>query len=98
MPKIYAQHSAVNGKRLLTVVSMTPSIDELVDGHPQQVKMTFPPRSVCSEAHVFFHVCEEYELKTRRNARVRVWTEDDVDLGTWGILCIKARVITLHRE
>ena len=99
MPKIYVQHPAVNGKKLLEVFKMIPSIDELAESHhPQQIKMTLLPKSIYSEAHQVLHGISEYELKKGRNASMRMWTEDDVDLGTWGILDITDRDVTLCRE
>ncbi len=38
------------------------------------------------------------ELENHRNESMRMWTEHHVDLGSWGILGIKDRVVTLRRE
>ena len=62
--------------------------------------MTLLPRSMCEgrEAHEVLHRFFDYELENRRNESMRMWTEDHVDLGSWGILGINARVVTLRRE
>ena len=95
-PTIYVQHPAVNGgERLLLVVAMLPRIDELADGHPQQIKMTLLPRSICSEAHQVFHRIYEWDLK--KGPSMRMWTENNADLGgPWVIASITDRVVTLE--
>ena len=62
--------------------------------------MILLPRSICEgrESHEALHRFFNCELENHRNESMRMWTEHHVDLGSWGILGIKDRVVTLRRE
>ena len=82
MPTIHVQHTVAT-EMPLTVFNIAPGIDELTDapkrGRLQQmadIRMTlrFDP-----DVHVALE-----KIRSSQES-LRLWTEDRVDLGTWGI-------------